>query len=683
MVQFKRLLVGCVALSALAAGAAKAQEAGGAAVEELVVTAAGYEQHIAQAPASISVVGREELAKRPFVTLEDAVRDLEGVSINGFDPNSTDIVVRGMPGEYTLIMVDGRRQSTRETMNRGSGGVQSGLIPPLPAIERIELVRGPMATLYGADAMGGVVNIITRKVPEQLSGSITVGGILQEDGAHGDTDLADFWVGAPFMDGRLGVQVYGGLSNRDEDDIFYAAPFTQGANGLRNRNVGAKAAFLFTPEQSLTVEGGYNLLKYIETPGLSTAPTSARLDEKHERTHFSATYEGAWEWGTTKLAAYRENEELANRSNGVLQNKPDLTNTTIDALATLPWGRNTFTVGGQYIFTKVTGIAAQDVVTFYPNVNEAKRESWALFVEDRLELTDDLVLTGGVRVDHYDQFGSHFTPRLYANYTVAPGWTVRAGVGQGFKAPTLRQTTAAYCMTTGGGSLVRGPLCGNPDLDPETSTTAEAGVRYDGAAGRAFGVTLFHTKFKNKVVSFDSGLDDPRDPTRPLYVYDNVDRVQIQGLEITGAWPLRDDLTVTANYTYTDSERQGGGEPAFDGSSLDGLPLDSTPEHVVNARLTWDVTDAAGLYAAGYYTGDQYYSGFRNGAVRTRKREPSTTFDLGGWFEVTDNVTLRAAILNVTDEVVAIDDRGRFGGLSGNWMVDEGRRFWATATFSF
>lgn len=315
--------------------------------------------------------------------------------------------------------------------------------------------------------------------------------------------------------------------------------------------------------------------------------------------------------------------------------------------------------------------------------DKATRESWALFAEDRLQLTDDLIITGGARVDHYDQFGSRITPRFYANYTLAPGWTLRAGVAQGFKAPTLRQSTAEYCMTSGGGSLVRGPLCGNPDLEPETSTTFEGGARYDGAAGRAFGVTLFHTKFKNKVVSFDSGEVDPRDPRRPLYIYDNVDRVQIQGVEITGAWPLREDLMLKANYTYTDSERQGGGEPAFDGSSLDGRPLDSTPDHVFNTRLTWDINDRAGLYAAGYYTGVQYYSGFRNGAVNTRKRGPSTTFDLGGWFEVTDNVTLRGAILNIADEIVPIDDRGRFDGLDGNWMVDEGRRFWISATFSF
>src|SRR3546814_5630188 len=74
-------------------------------------------------------------------------------------------------------------------MNRGTGGVQASLIPPLAAIERIEVVRGPMSSLYGSDAMGGVINIITRKVPERLSASVMLGGIVQEDGRYGNSTL--------------------------------------------------------------------------------------------------------------------------------------------------------------------------------------------------------------------------------------------------------------------------------------------------------------------------------------------------------------------------------------------------------------------------------------------------------------------------------------------------------------
>ncbi|WOK36810.1 TonB-dependent receptor domain-containing protein [Sphingomonas sp. C3-2] len=652
--------------------------------QDIVVTAAGYEQRIAEAPASISVLTREQLETRPFTSLEDAVRNIEGVSVVGDSPNSTDIVIRGMPGEYTLIMLDGRRQTTRETMNRGTGGVQANLIPPLAAIERIEVVRGPMSSLYGSDAMGGVVNIITRKVPEKLSGSVTLGGIAQEDGRYGNTTLGNFWIGAPIVSDTVGFQIYGGVNDRAEDDIFFPNSFTTGANRVRDRNINGKFTAIVAPGHDISLEGGYNRLSYTETPGRSTDIDSTRFVEHHRRNYQALTYNGDFGAAIARVAAFREQEKNETIDDGETLNEPNLVNWTVDSTVTLPMGTwNTMTIGGQYIHTKVKGIAGQDNVSGYVNTNVATRESWALFIEDQLKPVDGLIITGGARVDHYDQFGSHFTPRAYVNYTFQPGWTVRGGIARGFKAPTLRQSIADYCMSTGGGSLVRGPLCGNPDLEPEVSTTKEVGLRYDGAGKLGFGATLFHTNFKNKVVSFDSGLDDPVNPARPLYVYDNIDRVVIKGVELNGTLPIGPSVLLTANYTYTDSERRGGGEPAFDGSSLDGKPLDKTPEHMANIRLDWQATDKISAYALAYYTGRQYYSGFRNGAVRTREREASTTFDFGVNFTVTENFSLKAAVLNLTDKIVPIDDRGRFDGLDGNWMVDEGRRFWGTATFTF
>lgn len=651
---------------------------------EIVVTASGYEQRIAEAPASISVLTREQLETRPFTSLEDAVRNVEGVSIVGDNPNFTDIVIRGMPGEYTLIMLDGRRQTTRETLNRGTGGVQASMIPPLPAIERIEVVRGPMSSLYGSDAMGGVVNIITRKVPERLSASATLGGIAHEDGRYGNTTIANFWVGAPVARESVGIQVYGGVNDRAEDDIFFPASFTSGSNRVRDRNINGKVSAIIAPGHDLTVAGGYNFLAYRETPGKSTDPEFPSYEEQHRRNYQALTYDGEFGRAKARFAAYREQEKLTVMEDGDVLNRPNLVNWTVDGLLTVPMGDwNTLNLGGQYIHTKVTGVAAQDSVDGYVNANKLTRESWALFVEDQLKPVDGLIITGGARLDHSDQFGSHFTPRAYVNYSVAPGWTIRGGIARGFKAPTLRQSISDYCMTTGGGSLPRGPLCGNPDLDPEVSTTKEVGLRYDGAGRLGFGLTFFHTKFKNKVVSFDSGEPDPVNPSRPLYVYDNIDKVVIRGIEASGTLPITSALLLTANYTYTDSERRGGGEPAFDGSSLDGLPLDKTPEHMANVRVDWQATEQISAYALAYFTGRQYYSGFRNGAVRTREREASTTFDVGVNFEVNEHFSLKAAVLNLTDKIVPVDDRGRFDGLDGNWMVDEGRRFWGTATVAF
>lgn len=651
-------------------------------LKPFVVTAAGYEQEIASAPASISIITRQQLEKKPFMNLEDAVRDVEGVSVVGTDPNGEDISIRGMPGEYTLILVDGKRQGTRETMNRATSGVQASMVPPLAAIERIEVVRGPMSSLYGSDAMGGVINIITRKHPETWGGSLTLGHTSPDASRYGATTSSSVWVGGPVVEGLASLQFYGGRSDRDEDDIYYAANLTPGSGDTKDDNYNVKLTLTPTTTQDITLNAGRNTLDYRNTPGKTVAASADMERTRHIRDNWSIAHDGRWSFGDSTVSLSQEKEKMTDWYAGSIM-RPELTNTYLDGQLNLPLASHLLTVGGQWTKAKVEGVSDQDNISGYTNTDEIERKSYALFIEDAYALNDRLTLTAGLRLDHYDDFGSHVTPRLYANYKLSDTWSLRAGVAQGFKAPTLRQSTASYCMSTGGGSLPRGPLCGNPNLDPEESTTEEIGIRYDAASGLAFGMTLFNNDFKHKVVSYDSGLTDPADPTRPLYVYGNIDKVRIRGVEMTGAVPISARLKFTANYTYTDSERRGGGEPAFDGSSLDGKPLDKTPEHIANARFDWQVAQQLSAYTSANYLGKQYYTGFRNGAVKSREREPSATMDVGLTWTVTKSLNLSAAVLNLTDRIVAVDDRGRFDGLDGNWMVDEGRRYWVSATYSF
>lgn len=123
-----------------------------------VVSASGYEQKITDAPASISVVTKEELAKRSYTNLLDAVREIEGVDIGETRDKTGQggVSIRGMGSDYTLLLIDGKRQNNvGDIYPNNFGGNQQNHIPPLEMIERVEIIRGPMATLYGADAIGG------------------------------------------------------------------------------------------------------------------------------------------------------------------------------------------------------------------------------------------------------------------------------------------------------------------------------------------------------------------------------------------------------------------------------------------------------------------------------------------------------------------------------------------------
>lgn len=227
---FKRSLLAVAVMSAATAAYAENKD------DTIVVTASGFAQEMRDAPASITVITKEQLQNKPAANLIDMVKDVEGVSVIG-GSLKPDISIRGLSGDYTLIMVDGRRQNSRESRPNGSGGYEAGFIPPVEAIERIEVIRGPMSSLYGSDAMGGVINIITKAVADEWHGSMGMGGIIQESKDYGNSANTDFYVSGPLIKDKLGLQVYGGLNYRREDKLLEGTPRKD------DKNITAKLAF--------------------------------------------------------------------------------------------------------------------------------------------------------------------------------------------------------------------------------------------------------------------------------------------------------------------------------------------------------------------------------------------------------------------------------------------------------
>ena len=230
-------LLAALSSPALASGAPAGQPT---TLDKVVVTAAGFEQKITDAPASISVITREELAKRPYITLLDAVRDLEGVDVGETRDKTGQgtISMRGMGSDYTLILVNGRRQNNHgDIYPNNFGGNQFNHIPPLDAIERIEVIRGPMSTLYGADAMGGVINIITKRTLDSWHGSASIARTFETNDAFGDDTTADFFVTGALVPGVLNLSARGSWYDRKASNPVYAS-VTDPAGQQHNRSLG-------------------------------------------------------------------------------------------------------------------------------------------------------------------------------------------------------------------------------------------------------------------------------------------------------------------------------------------------------------------------------------------------------------------------------------------------------------
>ncbi len=655
--------------------------------ETMIVTASGYAQALRDAPASITIISKEQLQKKPVRDLADAVKGVEGVSVVG-SANKQDISIRGLPGEYTLILVDGRRQSSRESRPNGSGGFEAGFIPPAEAIERIEVIRGPMSSLYGSDAMGGVINIITKKVTDSWHGAVSFGGTVQENRESGDSMESNFSLSGPLIADKLGLQIYGGGDYRQEDEII------EGHNKRDNKSLTAKLTFTPWENQTFLFEAGRTTLERLSTPGKSIDEYTIRGDKKqanpktelhNNRNHWALTYMGGWDFITTEWSVYQEqtkrktrtekrNETTGVWSGGYEDRTPEITNTVVDGKAVIYLPANIMTVGGQFQHASLKDTSATGKKT--SEEVKLSADQRALFVEDEFTVTDNFLLTGGVRLDNHESYGTHWNPRGYAIYHLTDEITLKGGIAQAFRAPTLREISPGYGTSTQGGA---GIIYGNPDLKPEKSLSEEISISYDHASGFNASLTLFNSDIKNKLTSYSTGEEDPT-TGMTLYTYDNVGKARMRGVEVASMIPLteRQDWRLSLNYTYTDSERRSDDEKLSSGQSLKGFPLDKTPEHMANAKLDWDYNERLNLYSLVRYEGKQVWAAQRNGYTEPRYRSGYTTVDLGLSYDILKNTKLNFAVLNITDEKGPdINTEG------GNWDVEDGRRYWANVRVNF
>ena len=665
-------------------------------LDNVVVSASGFEQDIKDAPASISVVTREELESGAFRDLTDALKNVEGVSITGAAAQQGgggyDISIRGMPGAYTLILVDGKRQGTREARTNGNAGYEAGWIPPLEAIERIEVIRGPMSSLYGSDAMGGVVNIITRKIAKKWGGSVRVEGTLQERSEAGNSGGTNFYLSGPIKEDLLGIALFGGYFNRAEDQIV------NGFNKAENYNLNGRISLTPTKDHDFVLDFGRSRQDVTYHRGESVATTTASTRSMNQRDNIGLTHTGRWgSLGTSTVnlyqeEAYRRNFDL--ESNAVPVQPNILRNTVLDGKWTLPFRSHLMTVGAQYrkeAFTANNYVGRECIRNdpsdqyfgcpvgtpnnsgSYRAINVADSHlstvMKAVFIEDEWSVTDKLTLTGGLRLDDHEVFGKEWTPRAYGVYHFTDQWSLKGGVSKGYKAPSARDILPGYALSsgggTGGGSIV---IRSNPDLKPETSINQEIGVHYGNKAGLSGGLTMFNNDFKNKITEITlPGVTDPNFPGATIRSRVNVGEAVLRGVEANLKWAVTKTVSFRTTYTFIRSKITS--DPI---NGQTGLQLAGTPKQVLSAMLEWKPTQrATGWTRVMAY--DQQMKLNRTSAVPTIS-PGYTQVDLGASYKLNKSTTLSAAIYNLGDKRLDYD--------VANQYID-GRRVWFAANMTF
>lgn len=639
-------------------------------LDEVVVTASGFDQTIEDAPASITVISGDELRKGNVTDLSDALRGVQGVVTTG-TANEDDIFIRGLPGDYTLILVDGRRQGTRESRPNGSSGFEQSWIPPVAAIERIEIVRGPMSSLYGSDAMGGVINVITKKISPVWTGSTTIEGTLPEHSRDGSSGQVSFYLNGPIVEDRVGLQLWGRTSTREESNVI------DGPAGSDEEDLTARLTFAPSQQHEFQAEVGRTRLQDETTEGNSVEVGDGYSKIRNTRDHWMLGYKGEWGLVDADLSVQHETGKRTTwDDDGKSDRSPKITNTVVDAKFTAPMefaGSHMFVFGGQYFDAELKD---QNSGTQDTSDETFSAYQWAVFAEDEWRMVPDFALTLGARYNDHENFGGYVTPRIYGVWSATDSLTIKGGVSTGYRAPDLRETSDGYYYLTQGG---RGVIPGNPDLKPEKSTSYEIGAIWSAQVWEVSAVA-YQTDFKDKIESFNTGDTIEVDgSTYNRWEWQNVQDATIRGLELAGSWDMTDTLAWRATYTYTDSEQESG--------DYKGLPLARTPEHMASLRADW-LTPVAGLdvWGAVNYHGEEVNAGARigdngtpyetdsDGNVIAYKYDAYTTVDLGASYAVNDNLTLNAAIYNLGDLEIDSADYNTVG---------EGRRLWLGLTASF
>jgi outer membrane receptor for ferrienterochelin and colicins len=644
-----------------------------------VVTAAGYEQNIADAPASISVITREQLEKQSYSDVTDAVRNIPGVFVTG-GGNMQDISIRGMDDTYTLYLVDGRPISAGRMVNTNGadGGKQIGL-PPISMIERIEVIRGPMSSLYGSEAMGGVINIITRRGGDEWAGSISTEYTGAMNDISSDSQQADFYLAGPIIQGLLGAQFTGTYVGTDESDYIGGGDAAASMPESTRKQGGAE--FYLTPNEQNRFSLGYTAseLKYTHTPGKSIAADADPSTYRYEKDVYVFSHDG--NYGDLIINSFLQHDVSDKPGTGsTKQEEVSLLNTQ----ASYFWGDHVVTFGGQYkqeeFVDETNGLLTSNIPGAVKSVD---RWIAALYTEVDWALADDLSVTTGLRYNDDELFGGELSPRLYGVYRLNPEWVIKGGVSTGYRQPTLSDATEGFGRGTGGGGSPaphpRALIIGNPDLKPETSTNYEIGYVYDNAAlGLNTSAMLFHTQYKDKIAEdrlCESPNADRNDPATWTCAFGgnnysflstrkNISEAIMQGVELTFDYRFQPNWNFSSSYTFTRSEQKSG--------EFKGDPLNQQPRHMLNGLLEWDVNARLNAWLQGNYrskTSDYM------GRTSMSDGTPGYGFvDIGAGYRLTDNVNVKAGLYNVANKEVTNDSYG---------VVLDGRRLTVGMTVDF
>lgn len=475
-------------------------------LDEVVVTASRYQESIMETPFSIEVIDQEEIEESSAKNLAELLAGSGGIHIknNGGVSANQDIIIRGMRGKRILILLDGQKYN-----NPQDGSINLDFIN-LSIVKRIEILKSPSSAVYGANAMGGVINIITKEAKsDDLNLSLSLGSYNYRKVAVSKSfagDKSNFLINYSKLDSE---------GHRDniaavKDSLFL------------------KYQYELSKNKNLTLNYKYNDNE-IDYPGADPEFTDAM---------FPASAGSLENSDQNYKLLYQEELDTKSREIAVFYNKQQALDLTYEAETNI--NKKGINAQQTHFFNKHTlsyGIEIEDEQVNYDDLYDEDNLNNAVYIQDKYQLNNKATIDFGLRYDKHEKYGSEISPKLALNYNLNNNLNFVAAAGKSFRPPTYMDLYY--------------PGFSNPDLEPEKADSYEIGLKYnDQFCSRE--ITLYKRE-----------ISDMISPNPISYLPENIDSALIRGLEFSTKRNIK-DLEIAFNYNYLDAENKSTKEQIGD-----------------------------------------------------------------------------------------------------------------------
>lgn len=597
-------------------------------LDTMVVTATRTAMTVKETPSTVEIVDSKKLEQTQAKTLHDALKGALGVNVFNDFQGRSNVSIRGSESRHVLIMVDGKRLGGEAAYNSANAWDVDRI--RMEDVERVEIIRGPAGALYGSDAMGGVINVIT-KTPDKTTADINYEYGWYEDGKGAGYKGNLYLQGA---EGNYSYKINAGLNkNRPYLDPKGSGDSMNfyGKQQPLSLNVGYK----FDNGNELSVD--FSKIKEDNQKSTTTRTTMKpgiwqdkvqTIYNDNKRTDYAITYKGSDDKQDWMFRAYKSvfDKNYKNQNNTrmtmmghtgkwTLQDpKIDTVKRTLSVIE----GKDTFnlsdknklTAGFEYRKDQSEGTRLKKPSTSLADGNahdaydKAAINYLAAYVQDEFRPDEKWLIIPSVRFDHSDQFSNKLTSNLAATYNAADDVRIKAVVGQGYKTPTVNDLYIfweMYAANPGGKGQF---YVGNPDLKPEKSLSYELSVEKDWGDRSTVHFGLFRNEVKDLIGTYWTGkMTEDYPDIYPgitgdrIMAYENIPEALLQGVELYGSHRIGKDIYLNAGYTFLDAKDKTAGTRLKDRAKHQvTFGVSYQPENIYAWDLSFDLVSNLGYY---------------------------------------------------------------------------------------